>query len=114
VFKTVTETTDMRSRRYVLQNPSDKLINYELRRKMRRVGVQLQDVGVRLCWQVFVDHPGSTVGLSELVHMVDAPDLANLKEPNQVPPPASVPKKVTVPIPFAPILDYSNNRANYA
>ena len=40
VFKTVTETTDTRSRRYVLQNPGPDLVNYELRRKMRRVGVQ--------------------------------------------------------------------------
>lgn len=114
VFKTVTETTDLRSRRYVLQNPGEKLVNYELRRKMRRVGVQLQDVGTRLCWQVFVDDPGRTVGLSELVHLVDAPDPANVKEPDLLPPPAAIVKKVTVPIPFAPILDYSNNRANYA
>jgi hypothetical protein len=114
VFKTVTETSDLRSRRYVLQNPTEKLINYELRRKMRRVGVQLQDVGTRLCWQVFVDDPGSSVGLSELVHLVDAPDVSNLKEPDRVAAPAAVVKKVTLPIPFAPILSYSNNRANYA
>ncbi|OOG14522.1 hypothetical protein [Pseudomonas sp. C9] len=114
VFKTTTETTDTRSRRYVLQNPSNKLINYELRRKMRRVGVQMQDVGVRLCWQIFVDDPGSTLGLADLVHMVESPDLASIKEPDLIPRPAAISKKVVVPIPFSPILNYSNNHANYA
>ncbi len=46
------------SRRYVLQTPRDKLVNYELRRKMRRVGVQVQHIGTQLCWQLFVDDPG--------------------------------------------------------
>ena len=89
MFRTVTETTDTRSRRYVLQNQSEKLVNYELRRKMRRVGVQMQDIGDRLCWQVFVDDPAATVGLSELVHFAEAPDLSSLKDPEDVPAPAA-------------------------
>ena len=113
VFKTVTETTDMRSRRHVIQNPSDKLINYELRRKMRRVGVQMQDIGTHLCWQVFIDDPGQTLGLSELVHFAESSELNNLKEPDKMPPPSNISSKVIVPIPFKPILDYSNNRAQY-
>jgi hypothetical protein len=48
VFRTVTETADTRSRRYVLQNTPPDLINYELRRKMRWVGVQMQGLGERL------------------------------------------------------------------
>ena len=113
VFRTVTETTDMRSRRYVLQNTTDKLVNYELRRKMRRVGVQLQDIGERLCWQVFIDDPAANLGLSELVHFAEAPDFSSLKDPEDAPPLAAVTKKVVAPIPFAPILDYTNNAANY-
>ncbi|MCX7922992.1 MAG: hypothetical protein N3B21_13415 [Clostridia bacterium] len=113
VFKTVTETTDTRSRRYVLQNQTTNLINYELRRKMRRVGVQLQDLGTHLCWQVFIDDPGKTLGLSELVHFAESPDVSNLKGPEQVPPPADISTKVVAPIPFHPILNYTNNRANY-
>ncbi|OKH36209.1 hypothetical protein NIES2119_18060 [[Phormidium ambiguum] IAM M-71] len=113
VFRTVTETTDTRSRRHVIQNTSDKLINYELRRKMRRVGVQIQDVGTRLCWQVFVDDPGVQLGLSELVHFAESPELDNLKEPEKIPVPTKISKKTIVPIPFLPILDYTNNRANY-
>jgi hypothetical protein len=100
VFKTVTETTDMRSRRYVLQNTTLNLVNYELRRKMRRVGVQMQDLGTRLCWQVFIDDAGATLGLAELVHFAESPDLANLKQPEIGPPPGPITKTVPVPIPF--------------
>ena len=39
-FKTSTEVTDTTSKRYVLANTTKKLVNYELRRKMRKVGVQ--------------------------------------------------------------------------
>jgi hypothetical protein len=81
VFKTVTETTDTRSRRHIIQNPSNELINYELRRKMRRVGVQIQDIGIGLCWQVFIDEPGKSLGLSNLVHIAEPADLQS--QPNQ-------------------------------
>lgn len=112
-FRTVTETTDTKSRRHVIANPTAELLNYELRRKMRRVGVQVQDVGRRLCWQVFVDDPGAPLGLSELVHLVDSPDLANLKEPEKLPAPGTVAKKVVVPFPFKPVLNYHKNTVQY-
>lgn len=57
--------------------------------------------------------PGATVGLSELVHFAASPDFSSLKDAEDVPAPANVTKKVTVPIPFAPILGYSNNQGNY-
>ena len=85
-FKTVTESTDVSSRRYVVQNTTNKLVNYELRRKMRKVGVQVQHIGTRLSWQVFLDMPGTELGLGELVHVVPAPDLSLLKKPEQPPP----------------------------
>lgn len=112
-FKTVTETTDTRSRRYVITNPSNDLRNYELRRKMRRVGVQLQDIGTRLCWQVFVDNAGDQLGVAELVHMTEMGDLTNLKEPEKIPAPTNIVRKVVVPLAYKPVLDYSNNRAQY-
>ena len=40
-----TEVTDTSSTRHVLANTTNALINYELRRKMRQVGVQVQDIG---------------------------------------------------------------------
>ncbi len=113
VFRTVTETTDTTSRRHVIENRSRELVNYELRRKMRRVGVQIQDLGSRLCWQMFVDHPGRTLGLAELVHFVESPELAGLKEPEKIEAPGRIVKQMLVPIPFLPILDYKNNHAHY-
>ncbi len=75
-FKTITETTDTSSKRYVLTNPSnEKLINYEMRRKMRKVGVQVQDMGSYLCWETFVDEPGKNLGLANLVHIAKPADL---------------------------------------
>lgn len=85
-FKTVTETTDTSSRRYVVQNTTTKLVNYELRRKMRKVGVQLQHIGTRLCWQVYLPGPGRSLGLGDLVHIVPAPDLTSLSKPEPPPP----------------------------
>ncbi|MET8630880.1 hypothetical protein ABZW30_45585 [Kitasatospora sp. NPDC004669] len=85
-FKTVTESTDTTSRRYVVQNTTDKLVNYELRRKMRKVGVQLQHIGSRLCWQVYLDGPGRDLGMGDLIHVVAAPDLSGLKKPDPPPP----------------------------
>lgn len=85
-FKTVTETTDTTSRRYVVQNTSTELVNYELRRKMRKVGVQVQHIGTRLSWQVFLDTPGTTLGMGELVHVVPAPELSSLRKPDAPPP----------------------------
>ncbi|WP_156325615.1 hypothetical protein [Nonomuraea sp. SBT364] len=85
-FKTVTETTDLSSRRYIVQNTTDKLVNYELRRKMRKVGVQLQHIGARLCWQVYLPAPGRNLGLGDLVHIVPAPDLTSIRRPEAPPP----------------------------
>lgn len=113
IFKTVTETTDTRSRRYVLQNPTLNLVNYELRRKMRRIGVQMQDLGTRLCWQVFVDDAGATLGLSELVHFAESPDLTNLKEPDVIPPPEKIVKKVSLTIPYTSVFDYWDTSSTY-
>jgi hypothetical protein len=85
-FKTVTETTDLSSRRYILQNTSAELVNYEMRRKMRKVGVQLQHVGSRLCWQVYLPEPGGDLGLGDMVHVVEAPDLTAIRKPEKLPP----------------------------
>ncbi len=74
-FRTSVEQTDTSSKRYVLSNATDKLVNYELRRKMLKVGVQLQHIGTQLCWQLYVDEPGLTLGVGELVHMAKKTDL---------------------------------------
>jgi hypothetical protein len=87
-FKTVTETTDTSSKRYVLNNITPNLINYELRRKMRQVGVQIQDVGTYLCWQTFVDDPGDQLALPNLIHIAKPADLVVVPQFNELKMPA--------------------------
>jgi hypothetical protein len=87
-FKTITEVTDTSSKRYVLGNNTEKLINYELRRKMRQVGVQVQDIGSYLCWETFVDEPGNDLGLANLVHIAQPADLLPIPDQSEVLPPA--------------------------
>ncbi|MEU3460479.1 hypothetical protein ABZ721_11045 [Streptomyces sp. NPDC006733] len=94
-FRTFTETTDSASRRYVLQNTTDKLVNYELRRKMRRVGVQVQDLGTQLCWQSYVDDPGQELGLAKLVHLAAPPDTSGAAPGNELPMPDDYTDEVT-------------------
>lgn len=84
-FKTVSETTDVSSKRMVLNNTKQELLNYELRRKMRQVAVQVQDIGTYLCWQTFVDRPGQSLGLSTLVHIAQKPDGQTPQPPEEIP-----------------------------
>ncbi len=94
-FRTVTETTDVSTKRYVLENKSpDKLQNYEMRRKMRQVGVQVQDIGSYLCWESFVDDPGAGLGLANLVHIAKPPDTTPPPTPGTIDLP---PRKPDIP-----------------
>lgn len=74
-FKMISEVTDVSSKRHTFTNSTGKLINYELRRKMRQVAVQVQDIGSYLCWETFVDDPGADLGLANLVHIAKPADL---------------------------------------
>ena len=99
-FRTSTELTDTTSRRYVIANTSPRLVNYELRRKMRKVGVQVQDIGVQLCWHTFVDDPGKALGVGEFVHMGEPPELADLVQPDQPEAPTPKQEDISFSIPF--------------
>lgn len=99
-FKTVTETTETSSKRYVLANDGDQLINYEFRRKMRQVAVQVQDIGTYLCWQTYVDEPGKQLGVAELMHIAASPDVANMPHPEAVMPPGMVMTDYPIDISF--------------
>jgi len=102
-FKTSTEETNTSSKRYVLQNTSDKLVNYELRRKMRKVGVQVQDIGVSLCWHAYVDDAGRNLGIAKLVHMGKPPELSDLVQPDAPQMPLPQAQEVNIAIPFVGI-----------
>jgi hypothetical protein len=104
-FKTITETTDTSSKRYTLANATPELINYELRRKMRQVAVQVQDVGTYLCWQTYVDDPGASLGIAKLVHIAKPADLDGLHAPEEIPLLQPFPEQRVVTLPFISIED---------
>jgi hypothetical protein len=109
-FRTVTEVTDVSSKRYLLANTTPHLINYELRRKMRQVGVQVQDIGTYLCWQAYVDEPGATLGLANLVHIAQPTDLVPQPNVNEIPlPPSPITKGFELPV----VWDFKDRKRNH-
>ena len=106
-FKTVTEITDISSARHTLTNTTLDLINYELRRKMRQIGVQVQDIGTYLCWRTYVDDPGKDLGLSKLIHPAQPPELEDLPYPEAIPRLQPIKEEKMVTIPFISV-DGSN------
>jgi hypothetical protein len=109
-FRTVTETIDTSSKRYVLNNTTQELVNYELRRKMRQVGVQIQDVGTYLCWETFVDNPGSQLGLPNLIHIAKPADLVLVPDANEIPKP---PTTVTVSFTGEAVWNFPSNESQH-
>jgi hypothetical protein len=85
-FRTTVELQDTSSRRHIIQNNTDKLANYELKRKMRQVAVQVQHIGTQLCWQVYLDNPGRNLGISELVHIAKPQDISSDISQPEAPP----------------------------
>lgn len=108
-FRTVTETTDTSSRRYVLQNTTSRLVSYELSRKMRKVAVQVQDLGQQLCWQLYVDVPGNRLGLGEFVHETMVLTDPNSKPPDEPPPPPPIPKTFSSSVQFIDTTSHDSN-----
>lgn len=104
-FRTVTEMTDTRSKRYVIENRVGPdggpaaVVNYELRRKMRQVGVQTQDVGTQLCWQIYIDDPGRELGVAQLVHLASKSDLSKYESQPTKDLPISLTETITVLLP---------------
>lgn len=99
-FRTVTETTDTSSRRYVLQNTTSRLVSYQLSRKMRKVAVQVQDLGQQLCWQLYVDFPGDKLDTGQFVHETAAALDPSLKRPDTIPYPPNKPVVYPFAMPF--------------
>lgn len=99
-FKTTTELTDSSSTKHSMANNSTDLVNYELRRKMRQVGVQVQDIGTFLCWQTYVDDPGRDLGLAKLVHIAKPAELDGIPHPEEIPLLQAFQEEKMVTIPF--------------
>jgi len=87
----------------LLANNTSTLLNYELRRKNRQVGVQVQDIGTFLCWQTYVDDPGAALGLAKLVHVAKPAELDALPHPEELPALQPFQEEKIVTIPFISI-----------
>jgi uncharacterized protein YnzC (UPF0291/DUF896 family) len=111
-FKTVTAFADESITKHLLANSTDALINYELRRKMRQVGVQVQDIGTFLCWQTYVDDPGKQLGVAELIHIAKPAELDALPHPEEIPPLEPFQEEKLVTIPFISIDDTDADNKN--
>lgn len=109
-FRTTSETTETTRTKHILANTTDTLINYELRRKMRQVGIQVQDVGTYLCWQTYVDDPGEDLGLGNLLHVAQSPELSGLQPPEAVPMPGPITDRRRITIPLVPIDGGADNK----
>ncbi|MGO4187383.1 hypothetical protein [Pseudarthrobacter sp. TAF60_1] len=99
-FRTVTEQTDFSSAKHTMANTTNELLNYELRRKMRQVGVQVQDIGTFLCWQSYVDDPGRELGIAKLVHIAKPAELESIPHPEEIPLLQPFQEEPLVTIPF--------------
>ena len=111
-FRTLVETTDVTTRRYVLQNDTNKIINYELRRKLRKVCVQLQHIGTQLCWQIYVENPGMDLGIAKLIHVAKPNDTMGIQEPDRPKYLEPVSTKVTIRFPFDRVTSTDYNGDN--
>lgn len=81
-----TEVRKESTRRHTIDNPTDKIISFEMRRKFQRIGVQVQHLGTQLAWQLYLDDPGMDLGLAELVHVAKPEDF--VAAPFDVAPPS--------------------------
>ena len=81
-FRSTTEFTDTSSVKHIFSNPGNDLQNYELRRKMRQVAIQLQDIGTFLSWQSYVDDPGRELGVAQLVHVAKPASFDTIPDPD--------------------------------
>lgn len=103
-------TEAVSTRRHSMSNPSAETLSFELRRKIQKVGVTLQHVGTRLCWQVPITDPGAMLGLSELVHHATSDaSLSALAPPDLPPTPTAKTTEYDAVIPFRSLEDKDKN-----
>jgi hypothetical protein len=110
-FRSTTEFTDTSSVRHLFSNPGQDLQNYELRRKMRQVAIQVQDIGSYLSWQTYVDDPGRELGVAQLVHVAKPASYDSIPDPElpaRLEPFAETDRALTIP--FLPVGNGADNR----
>ncbi|MCB9883679.1 MAG: hypothetical protein H6832_17335 [Planctomycetes bacterium] len=106
------ETRTESTRTHAIRNPTNRLISYELRPKAQVVGLQLQHVGTQLCWQFYIDEPGSDLGLAELIHAARPPQQ---EAPPEFTPPSYRPEveEYSFDIPFKPTTPKYDDNGEY-
>jgi len=72
---------------------------------MRQVAVQVQDIGSYLCWQIYVDRPGESLGVAKLMHIAKPAELDRLHAPDEIPMLQPFPENKVVTLPFISIED---------
>lgn len=112
MFKTTTETEDIVSKKYVLQNTTNELVNYELRRKMRRIGIQVQHIGTTLCWQVYLNEAGDDIGVGQVVHIAKPADLSVMVPPEVPEPLKPIEQEIAIEFPWMPTPDSNRTDLN--
>lgn len=85
--KSHTELTESNSVRRTVRNDLEHPVSYGLRRVLRSVRVKLQALGPRLCWQLYVRHPGAGLAQSKLVMFREAEPVLPSDVPNAPPRP---------------------------
>ena len=78
-FRSITRFNE-NIKRHLIDNTGFPTSNYEVRRKYQRIGLALEWVGTRLCWQFYIDDPASLLAKSELVHYAGSQDFYDLPE----------------------------------
>ncbi len=73
--KSFRAATGTGSKRYMVENTGNKLVNYELRRKMKKVGIKVQPIGIQMCWQLYINDPAGRLNIPDLVY-IPAPEEA--------------------------------------
>lgn len=102
------------SRKHVISNPTDKLVSYEMHRKMKRIGIQVQHLGTQLCYQIYLDEPGLGLGLGELVHIAKPQDFSTTPPPDSAPPSfPTLTEDYEFEIPFQPLTDDEDDDGDY-
>jgi len=108
------ETRMESTRRHLIKNATDDLISFEMRRKMRKVGIQAQHLGTQLCWQLILEEPGKNLGLAELVHVAKPEDFDTLPPPDIAPPSfETITEDYQFTIPFSPVTGADDNDEFY-
>lgn len=84
--RSITEIAERSVIRRVIKNETPTPINYGLRRVLRRIRVKVQELGPRLCWQLYVARPGEGLAQSRFVMFREADPVAAPGLPPNAPP----------------------------